>query len=116
MRASTIAAGLLSLLSTVVASSSSDAASSKGDLPTTFKPPQVFKNANLVHIISLEKNFVKEQVNVLIENIDKSPQDEYYVPFTADQLSRIGGFEVRDRKDAEAGLFVAEVVEVDPLR
>ncbi|KAH6691294.1 oligosaccharyltransferase alpha subunit [Plectosphaerella plurivora] len=116
MRASTIAAGLLSLLSTVVASSSSDAASkSQGDLPTTFKPPQVFKNANLVHIISLEKNFVKEQVNVLIENIDKSPQDEYYVPFTSDQLSRIGGFEVRDRKDAEAGLFVSEVVEVDPL-
>lgn len=115
MRASTIAAGLLSLLSSVVASSDS-APASEGALPTTFKPPQVFKNANLVHIISLEKNFVKEQVNVLIENIDKSPQDEYYLPFTADQVSRIGGFEVRDRKDAEAGLFVAEVVEVDPLR
>lgn len=85
-------------------------------LPKEFKPPQVFKNANLVHVISLEKSYVKEQVNVVIENASKEPQDSYFIPFTADQLSRLGGFEVKDRKDANAGPFQANVVEYDPLR
>lgn len=113
MRAFTIATGLLSLLSGVVASSAS---TSKTDVPTTFKPSPAFKNANLVHIISLEKNYVKEQINVLVENISEEPQDEYYLPFTADQMARIGGIEVKDRKDAEAGPFHVEVAEVDSLR
>lgn len=113
MRAFTIAAGLLSLLSSAVASSGS---TSKTNTPTTFKPLPVFKNANLVHIISLEKNYVKEQINVLVENISDEPQDEYYLPFTADQMARIGGIEVKDRKDANAGAFQVEVAEVDSLR
>lgn len=82
----------------------------------TFSPPQVFKNVNLNHIVSVEKNYVKDSVNVLIENIDKQPQDEYYVPFTADQMSRVGGFEVKDRKDKTAGPFTVEAVEIDPNR
>ncbi|AEO66148.1 6e298de7-8468-40b0-85eb-e56f8821c667 [Thermothielavioides terrestris] len=94
-------------------SASSDSSSTSTTLPATFKPPQVFKNANLVHVISLEKNYVKENINVLVENIDKAPQDEYFVPFTADQMSRLGGVEVKDRKDASAGPFVAEPVEFD---
>ncbi|OLN88823.1 Dolichyl-diphosphooligosaccharide-protein glycosyltransferase subunit 1 [Colletotrichum chlorophyti] len=118
MRAFAIAAGLLSLLSPVVASSDSTAAAadkvSKVNLPATFKPPQVFKNANLVHIISLEKNYVKESINVLIENIDKQPQNEYYLPFSPDQMSRIGGFEAKDRKNPEAGPFSTDAVEYDP--
>lgn len=101
----------LSLLATAFASSES-----KTSLPSTFKPPQVFKNANLVHVISLEKNYVKENINVLIENVDKEPQSEYYLPFTSDQVSRVGGFEVKDRKDATLGPFTAEVVEFDPER
>lgn len=83
-------------------------------LPSTFKPPQVFKNINLVHVVSLEKIYVKEQVNVLIENIASSPQDEYFFPFMADELSRVGGFEVKDRKNSEGGLFTVEAVEFDP--
>lgn len=85
-------------------------------LPSTFKPPQVFKNVNLVHIISLEKIYVKEQVNVLIENIASTPQDEYFFPFTVDELSRVGGFEVKDRKNEDAGTFTVEAVEFDPKR
>lgn len=102
---SIIAAGLSSL----AAASSSTAAAV--ELPATFAPPQVWKNANLVHILSLEKNYVKENVNVLIENVASEPQDEYYFPFTADQMSRVGGVEVKDRKDASLGLFEVAAVE-----
>jgi len=116
MRAFAIAAGLLTLLSPVVASSAAAADKvSKVNLPTNFEPPQVFKNANLVHIISIRKNYVKETINVLIENIDKQPQDEYYLPFTPAQMSRIGGFEAKDKKNPEAGPFSVDVVEIDPL-
>ncbi len=112
MKTLAVFSAVLSLLNLASAGQSSSAA----QLPSTFKPPQVFKNANLVHVISVEKNFVKENINVLIENIDKEAQDEYYLPFTADQLSRLGGFEVKDRKDADSGPFAAEVVEYDPTR
>lgn len=112
MKPSTFAAALVGFASSALAAA---AASSKVVLPTEFKPPQVFKNANLVHIISLEKNYVKEQINVLIENVAKEPQDEYFVPFTFEQLSRVGGFEVKDRKDATIEIG-AEVVEFDSTR
>lgn len=99
-----VASALLGLLL------AASAASSKVTLPAEFKPPQVFRNANLVHVISLEKNYVKEQINVLVENVSKKPQDEYFVFFTADQMARVGGFEVKDRKNADAGPFAADVV------
>ncbi|PHH70374.1 hypothetical protein CDD82_7173 [Ophiocordyceps australis] len=86
---------------------------SKATLPAHFKPAQVFSNANLNHIISLEKNYAKEQINVLVENVSNEPQDEYFIPFTSHQLARLGGFQVNDRKDATAGPFVSEVVEFD---
>ncbi|KAK3396328.1 Ribophorin I [Sordaria brevicollis] len=81
--------------------------------PVTVKPPQVFKNVNLVHIVSLEKNYVKESINVVIENIDKEAQSDYLVPFTNEQLSLLGGLEVRDRKNAESGPFVVEPMEIE---
>lgn len=115
MKPFSIATALLGLVSTALATESSSR-QSKVTLPTEFKPPQVFKNANLVHILSLEKNYAKEQLNILIENVSKEEQQDYYLPFTADQISRVGGLEVKDRKDATAGAFVAEVVEYDPLR
>lgn len=116
MKPSAITTALLSLISVAFAGVTTDSKTSKLILPADFKPPQVFKNANLVHIVSLEKNYVKEQINVLIENVSEQPQTEYYLPFTADQLSRVGGFQVKDRKDANAGPFVVETVEYDPLR
>ncbi|KAF4455472.1 putative oligosaccharyltransferase alpha subunit [Fusarium austroafricanum] len=115
MKPFAITTALLSFASATLAGATTESKTSKVILPADFKPPQVFKNANLVHIISLEKNYVKEQINVLVENVAKEPQTEYYVPFTADQLPRVGGFEVKDRKDANAGPFVAETVEYDPL-
>lgn len=81
--------------------------------PASFKPPQVFRNANLVHVVSVEKNYVKESINVQVENIASSPQDEYYLPFTADQVARVGGIEVKDRKDASIGPFGVEKAEID---
>lgn len=119
MKPLALATGLLSLVSTALAGASptdDTPSTSKVALPTDFKPPPVFKNANLVHIISLEKNYVKESINVLIENVGTRPHIEYFVPFTADQMERLGGFEVKDRKNTVAGPFVVQVVEYDPLR
>ncbi|KAL2141855.1 hypothetical protein VTI28DRAFT_1891 [Corynascus sepedonium] len=115
MKTSAVFSAFLSLLSLASAASPDRKSSSSTSttLPATFKPPQVFKNANLVHVISVEKNYVKENINVLVQNVDEQPQDEYYVPFTADQMSRLGGVEVKDRKDASVGPFVAETVEID---
>ncbi|KAF5666118.1 oligosaccharyl transferase complex subunit OST4 [Fusarium circinatum] len=115
MKPFAITTALFSFISVALAGATTDSKTSKVILPVDFKPPQVFKNANLVHVISLEKTYVKEQINVLVENVAKEPQTEYYVPFTTEQLPRIGGFEVKDRKDANAGPFVAEIVEYDPL-
>jgi oligosaccharyltransferase complex subunit alpha (ribophorin I) len=106
------ATAFLSLLSPIAAGPSV----SKDTLSSTFKPPQVFKNANLVHVISVEKNFAKESINVLIENVSKEPQDEYFLPFTTAQMETIGGFEVKDRKNADAGKFSVLAVEIDPSR
>lgn len=113
MKFSALLPALASCLSFVTAASTQ---TSKVSLPATFKPPQVFKNANLVHIVSLEKNYAKETINIKIENIAKEAQDEYFLPFSADQLSRLGGFEAKDKKNADAGAFQVDVVEFDPER
>lgn len=115
MKFAALLPALVSCVSFVTASFESTQ-TSKISLPSTFKPPQVFKNANLVHIISLEKNYAKETINVKIENIAKEPQDEYFLPFTSDQLSRVGGIEVKDKKNTEAGPFQVDVVEFDANR
>ncbi|ORY57488.1 Ribophorin I [Pseudomassariella vexata] len=110
-----VATAFLSLLSPIFADPTNVSSTpvSKVTLPSTFKPPQVFKNANLVHILSLEKNFAKESINVLIENVSKEPQDEYFLPFTSEQMARVGGIEVKDRKNVEVTGFVVEAAEFD---
>lgn len=115
--AAACAAAVLALLSPVVALDPEVAGPpiSKVALPSTFKPPQVFKNANLVHVISLEKNSAKETINVVVENDSKEPQDEYYLPFTSVQMEHLGGLEVKDRKDASLAGFDVHAVEFDPL-
>jgi len=89
---------------------------SKQVLPSTFKPPQVFKNANLVRTTNLDKSYPRETINVIIENIDSKPQSEYYLPFESSLLSKVGGLEVRDKKDAGKGVFKVEVVGLDAER
>jgi oligosaccharyltransferase complex subunit alpha (ribophorin I) len=78
-------------------------------LPTEFKPPAVFENVNLVRNINLEKSYPRETINVVIKNVDKEQQSEYYLPFEADMLSRLGGLEVRDRKDTKSPPFKADI-------
>ena len=69
----------------------------------TGEPPQVFENTNLVRTINLEKGYVRETTNVVITNIDNAPQSDYYVPFENDLIGKIGGFDARDKKNAERG-------------
>lgn len=78
-----------------------------------FNPPQVFKNTNLVRNTNLEKGYVRETVNVVVENVDKKPQSDYYLPFPSDVFDKVGSLEVRDKKAAEKGRFGVEAVEVD---
>ncbi|KAJ6192793.1 Ribophorin I [Bipolaris maydis] len=82
-------------------------------LPSTFAPPQVFKNANLVRTTNLDKAYPRETVNVIIQNIDAKAQSEYYLPFDSTLLSKVGGLEVRDKKAAEKGTFKVDVVGFD---
>ncbi|KAK1148330.1 dolichyl-diphosphooligosaccharide--protein glycosyltransferase subunit 1 [Aspergillus melleus] len=72
---------------------------------------QVFKNVNLVRNTNLEKGYVRETVNVVVENVDKKPQSQYYIPFATDLVDKIGGLEVRDKKAPEKGRFDVEAVE-----
>ena len=85
-------------------------------LPNTFKPPQVFKNVNLLRNINLEKSYVKETINVVIENTDAKPQDEYYIPFGAGVIGKVGGLEVKYKKNPDKAGIVSEVVEYDTYR
>ena len=118
MRLLTLITAGLSLLSTAYAAQPNVTTplSSHQILPNNFKPPQVFKNVNLLRNINLEKGYVRETVNVVIENADKKPQDEYYIPFKAEFIGKVGGLEVRDKKDAGKPPFRSEVVEYDPYR
>jgi oligosaccharyltransferase complex subunit alpha (ribophorin I) len=90
--------------------------SSKQILPSTFTPPQVFENVNLVRNVNLEKGYPREMINVVIRNVDKKPQTDYYIPFEADLIKRVGGLEVRDRKNAGRPPFKVEVTEYDTER
>ncbi|KAL5614376.1 hypothetical protein BROUX41_004482 [Berkeleyomyces rouxiae] len=79
--------------------------------PASFTPPAVFKNNNLVRIVSLERNFARETVNVQIQNIDKKPHDEYFLAFDSAEFPRVGGLEVKNKRDSEAGEFAIAPVE-----
>ncbi|PCG89889.1 Ribophorin I [Penicillium occitanis (nom. inval.)] len=114
MRFLSIAAGLLSTSCSILAcAAESSNSNAQTPLAKDFKPPQVFKNTNLVRNTNLEKGYVRETINVVVENIDKKPQTDYYVPFPADVFSHIGGFEVRNKKSPEKGSFPVTAVEVD---
>ena len=89
---------------------------SRNIIPQTFKPPQHFRNVNLVRNINLEKSYARETINVVIENVDKEPQSEYYLPFEQGVIGRVGGVEVKDKKQPDREGFRAEVAEIDPFR
>ena len=118
MKISTCAALCLSFLPAIYASDSNltKPLSLHQILPNNFKPPQVFKNVNLVRSVNLDKGYVKETVNVVIQNTDAKSQNQYYVPFKAEVIGKVGGFEVRDKKDPEKPAFKSDVVEYDSQR
>ena len=104
---------ILGLVSLVTADSN---LTSRNVLPSNFQPPQHFQNVNLVRNINLEKNYARETVNVVIENVDKQAQSDYYLPFEPGTISKVGGLEVRDKKDPEKGGFVAELSDLAGIR
>ncbi|MCJ1470301.1 dolichyl-diphosphooligosaccharide--protein glycosyltransferase subunit 1, partial [Pseudocyphellaria aurata] len=116
MRSSTHIATWFGLFALVCAANSNSTAplSSNIILPENFKPPQVFKNVNLLRNINLEKGYIRERINVVIENTDAHQQDEYYIPFKAEVIGKVGGLEVKDKKNPEKPKFQTEVVEFDP--
>src|SRR5271154_3763102 len=116
MRLLRLAAALCGLLAVRADSNLTNSQTSQQILPRTFKPPQVFKNVNLLRNINLEKAYVRETISVVVENIGKEAQSEYYLPFDANPIGKIGGLEVADKKAPEKGKFEAEVVEYDPDR
>lgn len=89
---------------------------SRNILPSAFKPAQNFRNVNLVRNINLEKNYPRETINVIVENIAAQAQTEYFLPFEQGTLGKIGGLEVKDKKKPENIGFAVEVVDVDPYR
>jgi len=118
MRGSAFLAAFLSFFSISGADDSNltDQLSSHQILPKTFKPEEVWRNVNLLRNINLEKGYVRETINVVIENTHIRPQDKYYFPFQANTVSKVGGFEVKDKKHASKPPFPAELVEYDPYR
>lgn len=115
MRSIALLASCLTALSSVCTAelNLTQSLSSKLILPANFKPPQVFKNVNLVRTTNLDKEYPREVINVIIENIDANPQSEYYLPFESSLISRVGGLEVKDKKAAGKLPFKVEVVEYD---
>ena len=118
MRPYAVFTACLSLLAALGVSDSNLTAplSSHQILPNNFKPPQVFKNVNLMRNTSLERGYVRETINVVIENIDSKPQDKYFIPFAPEAIGKVGGLEIRDKKNPEMPAFHVEVVEYDPYR
>lgn len=102
--------------SAVVAVANVTNAQSQQILSSTFAPPQYFRNINLVKNINLQKGYPKEIINVLIENISPTAQDEYYLPFEGSVIGRVGGMEVRDKSDGTKPAFAVEIVEYDTHR
>jgi oligosaccharyltransferase complex subunit alpha (ribophorin I) len=96
------------LLGCVADSNLTKSANSQQILQGDFGPPQVFQNVNLVRNTNLDKGYVRETINVVVENLDKQPQSDYYLPFEYEVMSKVGGIEVRDKKNPEKGKFQVE--------
>ncbi|PYH90665.1 oligosaccharyltransferase alpha subunit OstA [Aspergillus ellipticus CBS 707.79] len=114
MRPFTALSALCGLLLSASSFVGADSTTSRVALPRDFKPPQVFKNANLVRTSNLEKGYLRETVNVVVENVDKLPQSDYYLTFPSDLYENVGALEVRDKTSPENGRFDVEATEFIP--
>lgn len=112
-----VAALAVSLLpGTSLADTNGTTLSSRHILPSTFVPPAVFENVNLVRTINLERAYVRETINVAVRNIGSQPQNYYYLPFEGDIIGGIGGVEARDKRREDSPAFDVKQVEHDPYR
>jgi len=102
--------GVLLLLSSLLAT-----VDSKLVLPSTFAPLAVFRNTNLLRSIDLTKPYSKEIIAVIVENVSKEGQREYFIPFTADEVKKVSYIEARDKKGT-LGEFKVDEVEFNPQR
>lgn len=117
MKPLSICSAIVSLMVAGAAATADAVASrSAASLPASFTPPAVFKHNNMVRIVSLEKNYARETVNVQVANIAKDAQSEYYLALDAAKFPHVGGIEVKDKKDPEAGEFVVTPVEYDAAK
>jgi hypothetical protein len=107
-----LAVALLSL-STSLVSASSTTNSSVKVLADTFTPSQVFENENLVRNINLEKSYARETTNLVIKNVGREAQSEYYYLFPSEDVANVGGLEVKDKKNATAGAFQVELAQYE---
>lgn len=85
-------------------------------LPREFRPSAVFRNTNMMRHTNVEKGFVRETINIVVENIDQAPQQEYFMPFDANRIGRVGGLGAKDKNNPDRPGFRAELVEYDPYR
>ena len=108
MRLLRLAAVASAVLGCTADSNLTKSANSRQILHGDFKPPKVFQNVNLVRNTNLDKGYVRETINVVVENVDKLPQSDYYLPFEYDVMGKVGGIEVRDKKNLEKGKFHVE--------
>lgn len=115
MRSFAFATGFLAALS-AAATNLTEGGISKQILPRTFKPPQVFVNERAVRQINLQKAYAREATVVVIKNVDSEPQTDYYLPFEADVIARVGGFEAKDRDDKDGEPFSVRLAETDTER
>ncbi|KAF1984355.1 Ribophorin I [Aulographum hederae CBS 113979] len=114
MKTTSFALACVALLSSAFANSNlTKPLTSRHILPTNFKPPQVFQHENVVQTVNLEKSYPRITIGAVVLNVDTQPQNVYYMPFESDLMSRIGGFEVRDKQDASKGPFAVDVAEYD---
>lgn len=104
-------ASVLALLVPSLCAASNLTTPNRLPLAADFKPAQVFKNTNLVRHTNLEKAYARETINVVVQNIGKQPQSDYYIPFPAEVFDRVGGFEVRDKKTPEKGRLEVDATE-----
>ncbi|KAF2834856.1 Ribophorin I [Patellaria atrata CBS 101060] len=79
-----------------------------------FTPPEVFEHKNLVRNINLDKEYPREIINAIVENVSQEPQDEYWIPFRANIIDNVGGLEVKDKKDPSKGAFPYEYFGLAP--
>jgi oligosaccharyltransferase complex subunit alpha (ribophorin I) len=83
-------------------------------LPNSFTPPSVFENTNLVRNVNLERSYPRETTNIVVKNIDKQAQSQYYLQFPSDLITKVGGLDVKDKNKADATFKVELAQYVTP--